>query len=225
METEQVSLSDCTDPESTVITKMNYDLKVHLQHLFESTFYGDVFIPEKEKVRSERFLRFMYLFPVLVAFQKKQLGLLLEWESWITYLGSYDRKVLNVFQKKLLQAFQSGDSLLASINDDDHYYAQLNVWGVCDNFLEGRMSKRSSDEPKLVSTVREFVIKSMNRLSEDNAEDAEDVMRNCLPVAALYLEYLEIVMTNPKNNVSEIEELGIKMTKFIGGISTETHKS
>jgi hypothetical protein len=39
-------------------------------------------------------------------------------------------------------------------------------------------------------------------------------MTNCLPVAALYLEYLEIVLANPKNEAAEIEELGNKMTKL-----------
>jgi hypothetical protein len=222
METEQVSLKNCTDPESKVITKMNYQLNVYLRCLFESAFRGDVFIPEKEKLPPKDFLQFVYLLPVLAAFQRKRLGLLLEWKSWICYKGSYDRKVVpNLFQKKLQEAFQSeqnnnSNNLLASIiNDDDDSFARLNVWMVCDNFLQGRMSKRSSDEPKIISTVREFVVKSMNLL---NAEDnAEEVMRDCLPVVALYLEYVEIVVltNNSQNKADEIEELENKMIKLI----------
>jgi hypothetical protein len=214
METEDANLNNCTDPESEAITQMNYQLQGNLRKLSESTFRGDVFIPEKEKVPPKDFLQFKYLLPIMAAFQKKLLGLLLEWKSWISYLGNRDRNVLNLFQKKLQESFQIENNFLASINDD-HYYTQLNVWMVCDSFLEGRRAKRSSDEPKLISTVCEFVIKSMNLLDEENAEE---VMRNCLPVVSLYLEYVEIVLENPKSKVAEIEELENKMIKLTDDI-------
>jgi hypothetical protein len=210
MEIEQINLNHCTDLESRTITEINSLLKVEMQDLFEFTFNRCVFIPEKEKVPPpELFLRFLYLLPVLIAFQKKRVGLLREWGSWIRQRND-KRESQNL---KLQEAFQCDNDILSSSIHNDEYYAQLNLWMICENFLEGDNSCPEFDESELISITRRFLTQSLDSIVDGNSKEKE--IANCLGVVSLYLEYLEIELTNPENKVAEIEELGNKMTNLI----------
>jgi hypothetical protein len=93
-------------------------LKAELSSLMSHVFSGE-FSPKEDSSSSSSsstasFVPYIYFVPVLSAFQHQRMGLLLEWENWITLEGLSPRHkpAQNPFRVQLLNEFQTVTFLL-----------------------------------------------------------------------------------------------------------------
>jgi hypothetical protein len=204
----------------------NRQLKPELVVMMDYIFTGQ-FFPKEEHVNAACFTPYIYFLPILRAYQRNKLGLLLEWKSWIQ---NRRHKTHNLFREKLQEAFQN-DSLFPSFRTDD--YHQLDLYVVSDNLVEqwnpGEIhSDHGEIEYNIRTTARRFLGKSAELLKNDgiiagNSLKEEEstvdlVFTNCLQVSALYLEFMEIDHSFPlteQQRFVEFKRIYKQMTKLV----------
>jgi hypothetical protein len=226
MEREQkgVQTGEQTGTEGT-----NQRLRYQSRALFLAIFKV-VFSPKQQQtVCSGDCTPYIFLLPALVAFQRKQQGLLGEWKWWIDHRDSHANKEQsnNPYRQKLKETFQESDSFFPVTNNDG-YYSRLNLLMVCDNLRERSTSNTGqfgqfqfgggcSLNPT-PSTTTEILSKSIELLGKFHQYyNTEEAMSNSLQVAGIYLESVEIDSSyelSVPQKIVELKRLRDQMTKF-----------